>query len=78
MKTMAKRPIKPERPRERPIQQEEGELRLGKRNFLMLSLGVLLICLGYVRLRQGSITDAPILLVLGYCVVIPLGLVLKP
>ena len=75
---MAKRPTKRESAPGKPVEQDGGELRLGKRNFLMLSLGVLLICLGYVRLRQGSITDAPILLVLGYCIVIPLALVLKP
>jgi hypothetical protein len=73
---MAKKFKKPER--DKPLRQDEGDLRLGKRNFLMLSLGMLLICFGYVRLRQGSITDAPILLVLGYCVVIPLALVLRP
>jgi hypothetical protein len=75
---MAKRPTKPASAPGRPVEQDGGELRLGKRNFLMLSLGVLLICVGYLRLRQGSVTDAPILLVLGYCVLIPLGLVLKP
>ena len=75
---MAKKPIKPVSAPGGPAERDGGELRLGKRNFLMLSLGVLLICVGYLRLRQGSVTDAPILLVLGYCVVIPLGLVLKP
>lgn len=75
---MAKRPKKQVGERSKPFRQDKGELLLGKRNYLMLSLGLILICLGYVRLRQGSITDAPILLVLGYCLVIPLAIVLKP
>jgi hypothetical protein len=75
---MARKPKKPEAEGTGPSRREAGELVLGKRNYLVLSLGVLLICLGYVRLRQGSITDAPILLVLGYCVVVPLSIVLRP
>jgi len=75
---MAKKPKKPEAGKSELFSKDEGELVLGRKNYLMMSLGVLLICLGFVRLRQGSITDAPILLVLGYCVVIPLAIVLKP
>ena len=43
-----------------------------------LLLGGALVCLGvgYVLLAQGSTTVAPVLLVLGYCVLFPLGLAL--
>ena len=75
---MTRRPKKQETARPKVFSKDEGELTLGRKNYLMFSLGVLLICIGFVRLRQGSITDAPILLVLGYCVVIPLAIVLKP
>jgi len=49
-------------------------------NYLWLSAGLLMIILGYVALSQGpadsflSRTLAPVLLVIGYCVLIPIGL----
>jgi hypothetical protein len=73
-----RKPEKPSKADESRAPLTTGELRLGKRNYALLSLGVLLVCLGFVTLRQGSITLAPLLLVLGYCVAIPLALVLKP
>jgi xanthine/uracil permease len=47
-----------------------------KRNYLILGVGVLLIILGFVFLAGGDITISPILLVLGYCIVVPLGILL--
>jgi len=35
------------------------------------------IVVGFITLASGSITLAPILLVLGYCVLIPVGLLVK-
>jgi len=75
---MAKKPSKSESEKTRRFRGDEGELLLGRKNYVLMSVGLLLICLGYIRLRQGSITDAPLLLVLGYCVVIPLAIVLRP
>lgn len=49
----------------------------GPKNYVAFGLGVLSIVLGYVFLSKGSITAAPILLVLGYCVIIPLAIMLK-
>ena len=46
----------------------------GRKNLVVIACGVVLIALGFVSLAKGSITLAPILLVAGYCVVIPLGL----
>jgi hypothetical protein len=54
-----------------------------KRNYQILGLGLLIIILGYVALSQqpwdGSmpLVVAPILLVLGYCVVIPFGILYR-
>ena len=45
-------------------------------NVLVLAAAVVSIGVGYVLLAQGSTTMAPILLVLGYCVLFPLGLAL--
>jgi hypothetical protein len=67
-----KKPVKTAQPR-RP---REGSLVLGRRNVLMLVGGIVIVLVGYVLLGRGSITAAPILLVMGYCVVIPLSIIL--
>ncbi len=46
-------------------------------NWLLLGTAVVLIGLGFLFLWNGSITLAPVLLVLGYCVVIPVALLLR-
>ncbi len=56
---------------------------LNRENFIIIGVGVLVILLGYVAMMEGSVEGvlplyvAPILLVLGYCVVIPLGILYK-
>ncbi len=56
---------------------------LGKRNILLFLTGLVVIILGYIFLSIGtfdsfsSLTIAPILLVLGYLVIIPLSIILK-
>jgi hypothetical protein len=57
----------------RPV-QEGGDLRFGRRNAISLGSALVAILLGYLLLSRGSITAAPILLVLGYCVLVPYGL----
>ena len=54
----------------------EGTMVLGRRNVLLLVAGIIVIIIGYFLLGQGSITAAPILLVVGYCVIIPLSIIL--
>ena len=53
-----------------------GTVRFSPRNWILLALGLLSIVVGYVLLGGGSIVAAPLLLVLGYVVLIPLGIVL--
>ena len=53
-----------------------SRLRYGPRNFAILGVALFCIILGYVLLKGGSTTAAPILLVLGYCVFFPVGLAL--
>lgn len=45
-------------------------------NLVLGGAGLLALALGYFLLAQGSITAAPILLVLGYVVLVPLALIL--
>jgi len=53
-----------------------ARLRFRPRNLAFLAAAILALALGYVLLAQGSTTLAPVLLVLGYCVLFPLGLAL--
>jgi hypothetical protein len=46
-------------------------------NTLLLALGLALLVWGYVTLAQGSTTLAPVLLVIGYCVLIPASLLVR-
>jgi hypothetical protein len=46
------------------------------RNIVVLAAGLVMIALGFVYLARGSMTLAPVLLVAGYCVAIPVGIML--
>jgi hypothetical protein len=58
-------------------------LPFGSKNYIIMGIGLLVIALGYIALAQGpadnplSRTLAPILLTLGYCVLMPLGILLN-
>jgi len=56
--------------------KEKGTLPFTKRNWTWLGIGLLVIIIGYIALAKGSITLAPILLVAGYCVLIPIAILL--
>lgn len=43
-------------------------------NWALLLAGVVAVLFGYVLLNRGSVTAAPLLLVFGYLVLIPAGL----
>ncbi|WP_420634113.1 hypothetical protein [Candidatus Palauibacter sp.] len=51
-------------------------LRFGPANYAAFALGLTSIIAGYVLLDRGSVTAAPLLLVLGYAVLLPAGLIL--
>ena len=51
-------------------------LHFGVKNIALLVAGLGALTLGYVLLAGGSTVAAPLLLVLGYVVLIPLGLIL--
>lgn len=56
---------------------EEIKWPFGKKNYIAFAIAMVVISLGYVSLGQGSITLAPVLLVVGYCVLIPVALLIK-
>ncbi len=47
------------------------------RNYILFAAGLAIIVGGWFLLRAGHITVAPIMLVLGYCAVLPLAIILK-
>lgn len=51
-------------------------VRWERRNVSLLGAGLAAVALGYVLLSQGDVTAAPLLLVGGYCVLIPLAFIL--
>ena len=54
----------------------EGSLRFTPRNLALLAAGLAAIIIGYVLLGAADNVIAPLLLVLGYAVLIPLGIIL--
>lgn len=49
----------------------------GPVNLGLFLVGLTLIVVGYVFLDRGSVTAAPVLLVLGYAVVLPMAIFLR-
>ncbi|MFL5381916.1 MAG: hypothetical protein ACJ8GN_05320 [Longimicrobiaceae bacterium] len=54
----------------------EGSLRFTPKNLALLGAGLVAIIAGYVLLGNAEHTIAPLLLVLGYAVLIPLAIIL--
>jgi hypothetical protein len=46
-------------------------------NYVLFAGGLLDIIIGWFLLRGGHITIAPLMLIAGYCVIIPLAIVLR-
>jgi hypothetical protein len=53
-----------------------AQLKFGRANVILLGTAVVVLTVGYGMLAKGSTTGAAVLLVLGYCVLFPLGLAL--
>ncbi len=54
---------------------EPAALQFTRENGILGAAGVFCLALGYWLLAQGSITAAPLLLVLGYVVLIPMAII---
>ena len=70
------KPVVKPRSRRAAIESDLG-FSWGLGNSLMLGLGLTVLVAGYVSLSKGSITLAPVLLVLGYVVLIPASLLIR-
>jgi len=47
----------------------------GQKNLLLFIVALMVIVLGHISLGMGSITFAPVCLVLGYCILVPLAII---
>ena len=54
----------------------QPRLQFGAVNAALFAGAAIALGAGYLLLAHGSTTAAPILLVVGYCVLLPLGLIL--
>jgi NAD/NADP transhydrogenase beta subunit len=58
-------------------------LPLSRQNYLILAAGIVVIVAGYLAMLEGSVEGflplvlSPILLVAGYCVIIPIGIMYR-
>ena len=73
MVSTAKPNVRRSRTPRRPAETDLG-FTWGVANSVLLGLGVAALVAGYTALGRGSITLAPVLLVAGYCVLIPASL----
>jgi len=71
-----KKAVKPAK--KKPTSAKTSTFSFTRANYWTLFIGLVVIVVGFITLRMGSITLAPILLVLGYCVIIPIGILLRP
>ncbi|MDH4157663.1 MAG: DUF3098 domain-containing protein [candidate division Zixibacteria bacterium] len=57
--------------------EPEMKWPFGRKNYILFAVAMVVIIIGFYALGQGSITLAPILLILGYCVLIPISLIVR-
>jgi hypothetical protein len=74
---MSSKPVVRAKVQRKAIQESDLGFVWGAVNMALMGLGVATLVAGYVSLSRGSITLAPILLVLGYCVLIPASLLIR-
>ena len=64
-------------PGPKPSERPNVELPFGRKNYILFGIAAVVILAGYVALAKGSITLAPILLLTGYLILIPWGILAK-
>jgi len=58
-------------------QTSSVEWPFGMKNYILFGIAILVIVVGYILLGSGSMTMAPLLLVVGYCVLIPIAIMVR-
>jgi hypothetical protein len=64
------------RPSARPDQPPPRHFVLAPRNLIILALAILVLVAGYLTLQAGHPSAAAVILVLGYCILFPIGIAL--
>lgn len=65
-------------------QKREFSFPMERENFMIIGFGIVLLIIGYILMSQNSVDGfmptvvSPILLIAGYCVVIPYGILKRP
>jgi hypothetical protein len=75
----------PDEPRRKPRRGQPArgadsrgvEIPFGKKNYVIFGIAAAVILIGYIALSRGSISLAPILLLTGYLILIPWGILAK-
>jgi len=67
-----------DRSRRRGPALASDHLPFDRENLILFGIALAVIVVGYLFLARGSITIAPILLVLGYCVLVPVAIIFRP
>ena len=63
--------------------RKEAALPFTKVNYYLIAVGIGFVILGFIAMAEGSVEGtlplvvAPILLVIGYCVIIPVGILYR-
>lgn len=60
----------------RNVLGRQPSLRFSRVNWILIAAGILSVAVGWVLVAKASTVLAPLLLVLGYVVLIPLGIIL--
>lgn len=77
-KTRTEKPRSPARPRApAPARPAAPTLSFSRVNAILLGAAAVTIGLGFLLLSQGSMDLAPLLLAVGYCVLLPIGIIKK-
>jgi hypothetical protein len=61
-----------------PVENKSDTTPFSTINYILFAAGLIIITAGWFLLRAGSISLSPLMLILGYCVVIPAAIILKP
>ena len=75
--------MKAQKIRHRDRKKAKATIPFTRENYIIFFIGILVIILGYIFLAQGpadsfwSLTLAPILLVLSYCIIIPISILYR-
>ena len=74
---MAKKDKKKKKEKKEKAREVLADIQFPKKSNVLFGVGLLVVILGFILLATGSIVLAPILLVLGYVVFFPLGILIK-